>query len=340
MTNFIYIDNHKVYIKPREKPEREEWKKIVLPLNIKRYYEEKFKYSNWYEHIQNIYKISNFGRMKSSYRKGLSSVNRNCVNINYGGITTIMKIHRLVAFAFCCDDIENKILNDVDVDHIDGNDNNNMYNNLQILPKSIHSKKTRLCQHTKETRKKISKSTSIPLIVIESPEDSKFKPGYTFNCLSDVKNNLNYDLGAISKNVSRGYKIRGHLLKRLIEEDLPGEIWKNARSTKIIQKYGKIKVSNKGRIYTHFKQKFRGTCKKKSKYTSIQLKKKQHQTHRVIYEVWHDTVIPEGLQIDHKEKTLLDNKHYYRNHIEDLEVVTPSENSYRFQENKRKNKTK
>ena len=123
---------------------------------------------------EGLYKISNYGIVKSLPRNGCGSKEKiiskqlnNCgymtVLLNKANIRKRHLVHRIIAFAF----IPNEF-NKPDINHIDGNKANNNINNLEWVTKSenvIHSMKNGLKKDygigrevTEEHRSNLSKS--------------------------------------------------------------------------------------------------------------------------------------------------------------------------------------
>lgn len=83
---------------------------------------------------EKLYKVSNFGRIKKTYKNGKQKILKHGKNkqgywqicLSKENIQKSFKIHRLVAQAF----IKNP-LNKKEVNHIDGNKNNNKVDNLE-----------------------------------------------------------------------------------------------------------------------------------------------------------------------------------------------------------------
>jgi hypothetical protein len=93
--------------------------------------------------FEEVYQISNYGRLKSFKNhpagKILSNKNKNgwyfTVNLSYQDIRITTRIHLLVAKMF----VSEKPLKNAEVHHIDGNKQNNYYENIiWIDPKSHH----------------------------------------------------------------------------------------------------------------------------------------------------------------------------------------------------------
>jgi hypothetical protein len=120
---------------------------------------------------ENSYQVSNYGRVKSL---GNKSNHKNpiilkqaivmeypCITLTKNSKAKMFKVHRLVASAFCEKTDENH-----EVNHIDGNKENNFYKNLEWVSKSenmIHAFKLGL---KKEKKGKYNKR-SIPVLQID-----------------------------------------------------------------------------------------------------------------------------------------------------------------------------
>lgn len=146
---------------------------------------------------ENLYKISNLGRVKSLYRMGANE--RICklhigtrgyleVNISKNNIRKKVRVHRLIAEAFIPNP-ENK----PEVNHIDGNKLNNSIENLEWVTRSEniqHSFKIGLnygrkgAKH-KRSRKIINTTTNI---IYDSIVDAANKNNIKMNTLWDYLN--------------------------------------------------------------------------------------------------------------------------------------------------------
>ncbi len=100
----------------------------------------------WIEGYEGIYKISNFGRIRSYKQKSDGYVRSNVNQTGWyftvvlkdkNGVNTTKRIHRLVAEAFI-----KKIPEGYHVHHIDGDKQNNRVDNLEIINAHDHLSKT------------------------------------------------------------------------------------------------------------------------------------------------------------------------------------------------------
>ena len=100
----------------------------------------------WVKGFEGLYQISNHGRLKSFHKDKadgyiLSNVNQKgwyfTVNLIMNGKKTTKRIHVLVAEAFI-----GKIPSGFHVHHIDGNKQNNVVTNLEIIHPKEHRKET------------------------------------------------------------------------------------------------------------------------------------------------------------------------------------------------------
>ncbi len=100
-----------------------------------------------FKNIENFskYQISNFGNLKSFWGKNEKILKPNKIRYHHlnmtndEGITTTKQIHRLVAQAFITNPQNKK-----EVDHIDGNKNNNNANNLRWATHSENNRNKQL----------------------------------------------------------------------------------------------------------------------------------------------------------------------------------------------------
>lgn len=135
--------------------------KLKINNNMEEYKKENWKPINGYE---GLYEISDLGRVKSLRRKKNNKplIFSNCKNSNGYNAVNLRKdnkikrftIHRLVALNFL-ENNENK----PDVNHIDGNKNNNELNNLEWCTKSENQQHRRnvLKKNNIKTKKTIYK---------------------------------------------------------------------------------------------------------------------------------------------------------------------------------------
>lgn len=151
------ISSQDLYLKRKELNLKEIWKQI-----------EDYEYEvSSFGRVKSIDKIIHSKNGKIQYRKGkiikdfIDSSGYHYVDLYKNGKKKRMKVHRLVAFAF----VENTNIEKYDiVNHIDGNKDNNKYNNLEWTDhsgNSIHATKTGLNQidtiisHSLESRIKL-----------------------------------------------------------------------------------------------------------------------------------------------------------------------------------------
>ena len=136
-----------------------------------------------------------------------------------------------------------------DIDHIDGDHNNNHPENLQRLCVSCHVKKTTI--QTKDTRKNCSIKNSFKIIAYKKDDENFYEE---FDGISDITVKLQLERSVISKNIKEyeENKIVNWISSKNSEckysfelfnfEEIEGEIWKE------IPGFKNVKVSNKGRI--------------------------------------------------------------------------------------------
>lgn len=134
------------------------------------------------------YLISNYGNIKHRYKGNFLKPTLNTrgyyvVSLSKNGIVKKVKIHRLVAYSFCKGD--NKLV----VNHIDGNQLNNYYLNLEWVTQSYNLEHAFNIGKTPKYKKKVK---CIELNII-------------FNSSYDASKVLNLSQGAIS-NVCSGVR--------------------------------------------------------------------------------------------------------------------------------------
>ena len=139
------------------------------------------------------YEISNFGNIKSTYKNKLLKFQQDKdgyfqVNLYENKIGKTHKIHRLVAFHFI-ENSENKL----QVNHIDGNKQNNNYSNLEWCTTQENTKHAinNGLSDAKGENHGNSKLTSENIIDIRgsklSPKELALKYNVCFQTISDIR---------------------------------------------------------------------------------------------------------------------------------------------------------
>jgi hypothetical protein len=113
---------------------------------------------------ESLYQISNLGRVKSLIKGELIltqifNIDKYlCVNLYKNGKLKIMKVHRLVGFAFLNNELNKPVIN-----HIDGNKQNNILSNLEwssIKENNIHAWEMGLKKPSEYQKKRVSECNS------------------------------------------------------------------------------------------------------------------------------------------------------------------------------------
>ena len=89
--------------------------------------------------VYNTYEVSSNCRIRNRKTGKVLSDKNEIVGLRGNGIRRMLRRHRLCLASFYPDNIPENI-GDYDVDHIDGNHDNNTLSNLQWMTKSEHTK--------------------------------------------------------------------------------------------------------------------------------------------------------------------------------------------------------
>lgn len=166
-----------------------------------------------------LYQISTWGRIKSykrspngkilSYKNSKGSYLR--CNLSIGEHSTTMLIHRLVYITFV-----GNIPKGMDIDHIDGNKQNNHLDNLQCVSRKEHIRKTirqnpdtikGLLRHNQITKIKAVEQWSMDgclINVFPSFKAASIKTGICERNIAQVANKTEYKPGKVRKQAG-GY---------------------------------------------------------------------------------------------------------------------------------------
>ena len=195
------------------------------------------------------------------------------------------------------------------VDHIDGDSNNNDPENLQRLCLPCHAKKT--SRQTELSRSEnISKSNSVPIIVYKK-DDPNYKQ--LFNSITDASNQLKISRSCIQNNIdkfeideiawirNKGYRFEKHqeLLEGEIFKDIPDFYDNRSLSVNIKNP----QVSNKGRIKTIYGRITEGQIRDNIDYFRFYIYNKSYPVSVLVLKTWdYDGLIAKATEIKNSEK--------------------------------------
>lgn len=204
-----------------------------------------------------------------------------------------MSIHRLVCRVFHGAPPNNE---DYTVDHIDRNRLNNKSENLKW---ATYAEQAVNKEYSENKQRYIFKIQKNGAIIAKFPEDK---------ALELIKSNNAFLF-------TKGVFFDGFYWIAKERWDLPNEEWRD-----IIFEGRSVKISNMGRFEFENGRKTNGTLNY-SGYRSVGVNYKRKSLHRLVIEGFYGE-IPDGLVVNHIDGNKSNNK------LENLEVVTPSENSY------------
>lgn len=301
----------------------ERWTSVVIKHHGKKFEQD----------VYDKYEVSCKCRIRNKKTGKYSSTNSEQVGLRGNGIRKMLKRHRICLASFYPDDIPINI-DDYDVDHIDGNHENNILSNLQWLTKSEHTRKT--IKQTKNSRKKLIDKRGKPVIIIDDKTYNKIGPtmiGREFKSCSCVQKVLNIHQASVSSSSLRGCWAGNYKFQFLDQQILPGEIFKQ---------YGDYLVSNKGR----YKNK-NGKISNGSRSTSFRYRcanitingiTRQVYMHVLVWKAFNGP-IPRGMVVMHNDTyNTLDKEGYERNWLVDLSIGTRSENTKSYHANRKDSK--
>jgi hypothetical protein len=252
------------------------------------------------------------------------------IGLTGDGIQKLFRRHRICLASFYPDKIPNDI-NSHDVDHIDGNHENNVLSNLQWLKRSEHTRKT--MTQTKQKRKSYVEKAGrkVKVMRVEKGGETKYL-NKIFNSCTCAANELRVDSGSISQSAKKGYVVDEKYVFGYVDEmHIQGEIFKPL---------GDYEVSNKGRVKMKRGNITTGTNITFSRYRKIGIKlqedtrRKQYLVHVLVWIAFNGP-IPEGKVIMHDDtKRTRDHDGYERNWLEDLKLGTHSENAQSYHNNR------
>lgn len=330
----------KVFIKEKNSKNEEMW----LPLTFKHKNSGKFINNfvqrcgiEWIKAIQGLYYISSHARLK--LRNGKIVSNKRQVLLSYKSRQFHFTLHVLCAITFleCPEDYlsSGKNGNTYDVDHCDENNSNNHIGNLQIIPSSVHQKKT--CDmRSNQSNKKRSITKGKPIILKGVPENSNYSIGTRFESKMHAHRSIGIPYGDILRNLKGERKhVQGYSFEyaniqslQLLDKE---EIKPIPNNLEELYK-GIGWVTTKGRIWLKSSKKYtKGRKTKNSKY-------RYHDKlliHRIICSVKYGRVVK---QVNHDDSAPLDSDNCYRNYWEDLREGDQQENIFEHHHAKRQNK--
>lgn len=276
------------------------------------------------------YEVSCQCKIRNVNTKKVLSFDKNQrVGLRGGGIRKMIARYRVCLASFYPNDIPVDI-NSYDVDHIDGDHDNNVLDNLQWLTKSEHAKKTH--SQTKEHRKSKVENAGKRVKVVDVKGDDKNEwLGRIFKSATCAAREMKIKRCNITKSVTKGHWVVGKYKFQFVEEELlDGEVFKPL---------GDYHVSNKGRV----KMKS-GKITKGSNYGSgyrrvrirlyNDIKERSYLIHRLVWIAFNGP-IPDGMVVMHDDTyNTLDDEGQQRNYLEDLSIGSWSDNMQSYHNNR------
>lgn len=277
------------------------------------------------------YEVSDKCRIRNTKTQKILSDKIDRIGLWCNGICKILSRHRICLASFYPDKIPDDI-NNYDVDHIDGNHDNNILYNLQWLSKSEHCKKTNI--QTKGRRKSLIHNSGKTIKIVDVKNNGRKELlGSVFGSSHCAASKLELQQGSISASARKGtwagcYKfifVEQHILK--------GEKFKPLGNG--------YQVSNKGRIKMKRGKITKGTNVIGTKYRQVNIKlnndvkPRKYCVHKLVWIAFIGP-IPEGKVVMHDDTyNTLDEEGRERNWLEDLSLGTYSENSQSYQDNRK-----
>jgi hypothetical protein len=275
--------------------------------------------------VYETYQVSDFCRVRNvKTGKVLEGKGDRCL-LTVAGVSKSFMKHRLCLASFYPDKIP-KDIDKYDCDHIDGNHDNMVLENLQWLKKGEHSKKTH-----KSLKKCVKRKQGKPVEIIDVKNNGdKALLGATFNSTYCVAEQLGLPHQNVASSARLGFWVRDYKFKYVETPLLQGEEFR---------KFKGYEFSNKGRYKNRdgkisIGNKTTGPAKLRSVFLKLNGEdKKSHYMHNLIWRAFNGP-ITEGKIIAHKQDcNTIDEEGYYRNHLTDLYETTQAECMQHYYEN-------
>lgn len=305
--------------------QKENIKKGLLTKNNNLTKEQKFNkiYKNWYNLINNIIENENKKWRNNLIKNNIYDENQKLFhpkhhnyyvyqgkiinkntgkNINgsktiRGNITITIENHKYQKHRFIMECVYGKeIPLYFDIDHIDANPSNNNIDNLQILTRKEHSKKTAKDNPLRGI--KATQKYSKKLLRYNNTEELSYKS------LNEAINNTNIGKKQIKKCIiSKNKDKEGYFWKEIqnIFNILDGEIFKDAIG---YEKY--IQISNYGRVKYKNKNYITNGSLNSGGYYTISLKKQHIKVHNLVATTY-ISKNPDNYTVDHIDNNKLNN---------------------------------
>lgn len=278
------------------------------------------------------YEVSDRCIIRNTKTKRILSNKTDFVGLSGGGMRKTLARYRVCIASFYPDKIPENIDN-YDVDHIDGNHDNNELSNLQWLSRSEHCKKTRM--QTKGRRKsQIKKQGKKVKVVAVKRDGKKYMCGRVFDSCHCAARELDLKHQNVSSSARKGHWVNGKYMFEFEEElILQNEVWKPIGNDG-------CQISNKGRFKTKRGNIINGANIPGRKYRRVNVKLngdkkvKQYLVHVIVWIAFNGP-IPDGLIVMHNDTyNTLDEDGYERNWLEDLSLGTFKQNSQSYHNNR------
>ena len=261
--------------------------------------------------VCSCWQVSNLGRARNTRGKishgSLDSLRYRRVSISCGTGRKLFYVHRLVAFAFHGAPSNPLLV----VNHIDGNSTSNDACNLEYV---THAENIRHSLTARKTRCGGSKAVRARLLGTT--------PWQIFSSRQHAADAVGVSVFSVSKCCNGHLRsCRGHEFQFVRDLDLPGEEWEDAVNPKTRSALPGYRISSYGRV--EGPTGIRTYGRENYGYKVIWCKGKNIQVHRIMAFTFLDVPISDSTpwEVNHKDGNGSNNS------IENLEVVTPSENS-------------
>ena len=244
-----------------------------------------------------IWSISSMRKLKGNINRG----NYHKININSKSLgiqNKSVRVHIFIYECFRCL-VDSSIF---DIDHIDGNHLNNRLENLQKLTRKEHAKKTMKNVDGSKARNVLSKP--VRRYKLKDGKRVEIEEYETLHKAAKEMSCYKQNIVAVIFGYRNRTRLGGYYWEYIVEENLPGEIWKTIDE----ERFKNVEFSNMGRVKTYFGAITYGT-KLPTGYYKIQVNKIQYIVHRLICLAFHGLPLSDKHDsVDHLDKNRGNNR--------------------------------